>query len=185
MTEILLCSEKFIKSVTSVSDNLAGKYILPSLREAQEIALRNILGDCLLERLKEIGAARAWDDDGNTAYKALLEKAQYFLAYTTICEAANRVSYKVGNFGVAKSQDENLQVATQDEIAKQVYFYRSKADYHQLLLQHWLLDNRAAFPELGDCACAKIRSNLRSAASCGIWLGGARGKGPVTKEGAK
>ena len=54
MTEILLSSERFIKEVTSVSDNLAGKYLLPSLREAQEVALRGILGDCLLERLKEI-----------------------------------------------------------------------------------------------------------------------------------
>ena len=39
MTEILLSSEKFIKEVTSVSDNLAGKYLLPSLLEAQEVAL--------------------------------------------------------------------------------------------------------------------------------------------------
>ena len=36
MAEILLSSEAFIKSVNSVSDNLSGKYILPSLREAQE-----------------------------------------------------------------------------------------------------------------------------------------------------
>jgi len=176
MTEILLSSEKFIKSVTSVSDNLAGKYLLPSLREAQEVALRGILGDCLLERLKEIGAAKAWNETANAPYKALLEKVQYFLAYTTIVEVTNKVSYKVGNFGVAKSTDENLQVATQDEIAKQQYYYRSKADYYALLLQNWLLDNREAFPELGDCACAKIRANLRSAASCGIFLGGPRGK---------
>lgn len=176
MTEILLSSEKFIKSVTSVSDNLAGKYLLPSLREAQEVSLRGILGDCLLERLKEIGAAKAWDIPENAAYKGLLEKVQYYLAYTTIVEVTNKVSYKVGNFGVAKSTDENLQVATQDEIAKQQYYYRSKADYYALLLQNWLLDNRAAFPELGDCTCAKIRANLRSAASCGIFLGGPRGK---------
>jgi hypothetical protein len=176
MTEILLSSEKFIKSVTSVSDNLAGKYLLPSLREAQEVALRGILGDCLLDRLKEIAAEKALDETANAPYKALLEKVQYFLAYTTIVEVTNKVSYKVGNFGVAKSTDENLQVATQDEIAKQQYYYRSKADYYALLLQNWLLDNRAAFPELGDCACAKIRANLRSAASCGIFLGGPRGK---------
>ena len=35
MAEILLTSEAFVKSVTNVSDNLAGKYILPSIREAQ------------------------------------------------------------------------------------------------------------------------------------------------------
>lgn len=176
MTEILLSSEKFIKSVTSVSDNLAGKYLLPSLREAQEVALRGILGDGLLERMKEIGAAKAWDQAENAAYRALLEKVQYFLSYATIVEVTNKVSYKVGNFGVAKSSDDNLQVATQDEIAKQQYYYRSKADYYALLLQNFLLANLAAFPELDACTCKKIRANLRSAASCGIFLGGPRGK---------
>ena len=176
MTEILLSSEKFIKSVTNVSDNLAGKYILPSLREAQEIGLRGILGDCLLQRMKEIAAQKAWNDPANVAYNALLERAQYYLAYATIVEVTNKVSYKIGNFGVAKSDDENLKVASQDEIAKQQYYYTSKADYYKLDLQNWLLENKAAFPELTECACRKIRANLYSAASCGIWLGGPRGK---------
>ena len=42
MAEILLSSEAFVKTVTSISDNLSGKYILPSLREAQEIGLKRI-----------------------------------------------------------------------------------------------------------------------------------------------
>lgn len=177
MTEILLSSEKFIKSVTSVSDNLAGKYILPSLREAQEVGLREILGDCLLERMKEIAQLPGgWDDPDNAVYKELLEKVQYYLAYETIVQVTYKVSYKVGNFGVAKSNDENLQVATQEEIAKQQYYYRSKADFYCLDLQKWLLDNKAGLPELKACTCRKISANIRSAASCGIWLGGPRGK---------
>lgn len=52
MAEILLSSEAFVKSVTSVSDNLSGKYILPSLREAQEIGLKSILGDSLFAKLR-------------------------------------------------------------------------------------------------------------------------------------
>ena len=54
MAEILLSSEAFVKRVTSASDNLSGKYILPSLREAQEIGLRGILGDDLLAKLKAL-----------------------------------------------------------------------------------------------------------------------------------
>ena len=91
-------------------------------------------------------------------------------------ELTNKVSYKIGNFGVAKSNDENLQVVTQDEIAKMQYYYQSKADFCALELQGWLLENRTAFPELTDCVCKKIHSNLYSAASCGLWLGGPRGK---------
>lgn len=179
MKEILLSSEAFIKEVTNVSDNLAGKYILPSLREAQEIGLRGILGDALLDKLKDLKR------DGNLdgVYKTLVDRCQYYLAYKTITEVVNKVSYKVANFGVVKSTDENLQVATQDEIAKQQYYYQSKADACCLDLQHFLLQNRSDYPELSDAHCHRIESNLHSAASCGIFLGGARNrfKVPIKK----
>ena len=176
MADFLLTSEKFVKEVSSISDNVAGKYIQSSIREAQEIGLKSILGTCLLNRLKELGLAKQLDASGNEAYKDLVDRCQYYLAYTAIVEMTNKVSYKIGNFGVTKSTDDNLQVATQDEIAKMQYYYQSKADFCALEIQQWVIDNKSAFPELDDCACRKIRSNLYSAASCGLWLGGPRGK---------
>ena len=177
MAEFLLTSEAFVKSVSSISDNVAGKYIQSSIREAQEIGLKSILGSCLLTALKEKGLAKQFDLPENVAYKDLVDKCQYYLAYTTIVELTNKVSYKIGNFGVVKSNDENLTVATQDEIAKMQYYYQSKADFCALELQNWVLENRNLFPELDDCTCRKIHSNLYSAATCGLWLGGPRGKG--------
>jgi hypothetical protein len=172
MAEILLSSEKFIKEVTSVSDNLSGKYMLPSLREAQEIGLKGILGDELLSKLK--GMVKNGCLYGQ--YQVLVDRCQYYLAYKTLVEVTNKVSYKIGNFGVTKTQDENLQVATQDEIAKMQYYYQSKADACCLDLQEFLLEHRDEYPELTERCCHKIESNLRSAATCGIFLGGARGK---------
>lgn len=176
MAEYLLTSETFVKSVSSISDNIAGKYILPSIREAQEVSLKSILGSCLLNALKDMGIAGTLAAQGNEAYKDLVDRCQYFLAYTAIVEITNKVSYKIGNFGVTKSNDENLSVVTQDEIGKMQYYYQSKADFCALELQQFLLENRAFYPELTDCACAKIKSNLYSAASCGLWLGGPRAK---------
>ena len=176
MAEILLSSEAFVKSVTSASDNLSGKYILPSLREAQEIGLKGILGDTLLSKLKTLIKYGELDDPTNIAYKSLVDHCQYYLAYKTIVEVTNKISYKIGNFGVTKTTDENLQVATQDEIAKMQYYYQSKADACCLDLQHFLLEHKSSYPELTECCCNKIESNLRSAATCGIFLGGARGR---------
>jgi len=176
MAEILLSSEKFIKEVTSVSDNLSGKYILPSLREAQEIGLKGILGDKLLSKLKTLIKENTLETESDGVYKTLVDHCQYYLAYKTIVEVTNKVSYKIGNFGVTKTQDENLQVATQDEIAKMQYYYQSKADACCLDLQNFLLEHRTDYPELTECCCHKIESNLHSAATCGIFLGGARGK---------
>jgi len=176
MAEFLLTSETFIKSVTSISDNVSGKYIQSSIREAQEIGLKSIIGSTLLAYIKGLGTAGTLNDPANAQYKDLVDRAQYYLAYTAICELAQKVTYKVGNFGVAKSNDENLTVVTQDEVAKLQYYYQSKADFCALELQQWLLDNKAAFPELKECDCRKIEANLYSAASCGLWLGGPRGK---------
>jgi hypothetical protein len=176
MAEILLSSEAFVKSVTSASDNLSGKYILPSLREAQEIGLRGILGDDLLAKLKTLIKEGTLETESERVYKTLVDHCQYYLAYMTIVEVTNKVSYKIGNFGVTKTQDENLQVASQDEIGKMQYYYQSKADACCLNLQNFLLEHREDYPELSECACHKIESNLHSAASCGIFLGGARAR---------
>ena len=181
MAEIILTSEKFVKSVTSVSDNIAGKYILPSLREAQEQGLKGILGDALLAKLKGLVANKEIDLESNVAYKILLDRCQYYLAYAAIVEVTNKVSYKIGNFGVAKSTDENLQVVSQDEIGKMQYYYQSKADAHCLDLQNFLLQNRTDYPELTENCCHTIESNLHSAASCGIFLGGSRGKRRIVR----
>ena len=176
MAEILLSSEAFVKSVTSASDNLSGKYILPSLREAQEIGLRGILGDDLLAKLKDLIKNGILETESGGVYKTLVDHCQYYLAYMTIVEVTNKVSYKIGNFGVTKTQNESLQVATQDEIAKMQYYYQSKADACCLDLQNFLLEHRKDYPELTENSCHKIESNLHSAASCGIFLGGARGR---------
>lgn len=172
--EVLLTSEKFIKSVSSISDNLGGKYLLPSIREAQEIGLKSILGEVLLDRLKSL--VSSGQIDTNADYKTLLDKCQYYLAYYTIVEVTNKVSFKVANSGVQKTTDENMQLATMDEIAKTQYYYQSKVDASCYELQNYLLENQSKFPELSRSVCHKIQSNLISSASCGIFLGGRRGK---------
>ena len=174
--DILLTSANYVRAVTSVSDNLDGNYLLPAIWEAQELRLRSVLGDCLLDRLKEIVAADAQEDPENAAYKALLDKCQRLLAYTTVVEVIPKVSWKVGNFGLSRSTDENLREASGDEIDKAMQAWQDKADVWCKEVQRFCIENAAAFPELRACDCDRMRANLYSVASCGWWLGGARGK---------
>lgn len=174
--EILLVSEKFVKSTSNISDNVAGKFLLPSIREAQEVYLRAILGDCLLDSVKGMVLDGSIEDVDAAPYRQLIDKCKYYLSYEAIVLLIPRVSYKIGNFGLAKSNDENLQVATATEIAQQTEFYQGMADSYCLALQGWMYENRAAFPELRECDCKRIKANLYSAATCGVWLGGPRGK---------
>lgn len=176
MAEILLSSETFIKSVTNISDNISGKFILSSLREAQEVSLKSIIGTPLLEKLKSLVEKEEIDAAENQMYKYLVNKCQYYLAYMTIVELIFKVSYKIGNAGLVKATDENMQIASYSEMVAQKEYYQGKADFHCMEIQNYILDNRSAYPEIDDCSCRKIHANLYSAASCGIFLGGARGK---------
>lgn len=176
MAEVLLTSEAFVKRVTGLRDNLAGAYLLPSIREAQESGLRPVLGDALTERLKELVRTGEIGVPENTRYRELLDRCQYYLAYAAVSEAEMRVTLKIGNFGVARSSDERLEPADGADLAKAQEWWQDKADGCCLRLQEWLLVRRAEFPELDESDCGRLKANLRSAASCGIWLGGPRGK---------
>lgn len=172
--DALLTSENFVKDVSAISDNVAGKYLRPSILEAQEIQFREVVGDALMERLKALVATGTIEDA--PAYDALLKEAQYFLAYSAIVELAAKVSFKIANAGVVKTPDERVEVVQQPDMAKVQAYYRDKADNACRRLQDWLWNHREAFPELDACACRRLRANLYSAASCGVWLGGPRGK---------
>lgn len=177
-----------MKSVTSISDNVAGQYLLPSIREAQEMGLRRILGDALLERLKELAPTimqkGAFSDDfsddfevdPNRYYRELLNRCQYYLAYSAVVELCGKVSYKIGNMGVVRTSDERVSPVSHDDMGKTEYYWQSKADAYAYQLQGWLLEHRALYPELTECHCGRIRANLRSAATSGLWLGGVRGR---------
>lgn len=174
MADYLITSESFVKNVTPIFDNIGGKYIQSAIREAQEIYIKGVLGSALLARLKTLCASG--EIKNNEPYKELLERCQLAIAYKAVAELSRITSYKITNKGVVKTNDERVESATESEIIRTQDFYTAKADHYVLELQRFLLANRSSYPELNDCSCDAIRSNIKSAASAGLWLGGARGK---------
>lgn len=172
MDIVLLTSEKFIKGLCNIDDNLAGKYLVSALQEAQEINLREILGDCLLEALK----GRVQDKSLEGMYEELVEKCQYVLAYRTIASLCIMATYKIANVGTVVTSDDNVTNLAWGDLTRVREYYIHKADYYTLLLQKFLLQNKSDFPELRECDCNRIKANLRSSASSGLWLGGVRGR---------
>lgn len=175
MAVVLLTNENFVKGLTNISDNLASKYLVASIREAQDMGLTSILGTNLTKALTDLVARNAIDTPPYTAYKELLDKAQYYIAYKAIAELVVKVSYKIANAGVVKTSDENVINASEGEVMRQRGYYESKADFYANELQRFVCANASAYPELRASDLGKIKANLRSSASCGIFLGGARG----------
>ena len=176
MAEVFLTSEDFIKSLTPVSDNIQSKYLISAIREAQEEKVRWILGDALTDRLKRLVSSGAIRQPENAIYKDCLDKAQYVLAYQAVANTVMKTAYKIGNIGVVRAADENLQPASFSELTALRADYQHRSDAYAADLQRWLLRNRAQLPELTDNHCNEIRAHLRSSATCGLVLGGHRGK---------
>lgn len=176
MTEILLSSEKLVKDIAQINDNIASDYILVSLREAQNVKLRRIMGGSLTKKLQTLIQSGEIEKEENVFYKELVDQCQYYLAYATVVELTHRTSFKITNFGVARTSDENLQPLPFDEVVKVREYYQTKVDFYAMELQKYIRKNRKHFPDLSADDWSTINHNLKSAASCGIFLGGPRGK---------
>lgn len=174
--EILLISETFIKENSAISDNVAGKFIRAAIRQAQEVSYRSIIGDALTDKLKQIVKDGATEAPENAAYKAVLERSQYYLLFQSIAALLPGLTFKVANAGVVKTPDEKVEVVNQAQVELEQARYQSQADAECARLQNYLLEHRYDLPELTDNECGRIRSQLYSSVTCGVYLGGARGK---------
>lgn len=174
---VLLISEDYVKTYSNLNQNTYGELLLPSIKTAQEIGLQSILGSCLYNALLDMVDDGSITATTNTAYKALLDEAvQPFLLWQTITDIVPMIGVKLANIGVITQSDEHINSLSESDRANIKQFYQYKADFYCKQLQHFILDNKAAYKELDECQCEKIKSNLNSAASIGIWLGGYRGQ---------
>ena len=173
MINVYFIDPELVKQITNISDNIEGKVLGPAIIEAGN-ALRDIVGDALCDKLEELISAEKIDLDESFNYKLLLEKAQYFLAYTAAALTTTLTAVKIDNFGVSRSTDEHIESLSLSDVFTISEHYQKKADEYCGKLQNWILKNKKKFPELTENQCNDIKANLYSAASCGIWLGGAR-----------
>ena len=172
-----LTSENFIKSNSSINDNVDDKYMQSAMRESQEINLQSLLGTRLLRKLQQLVRTGAINESGNTIYRECVDQCQYFLLYHTVAKLVMVTGIHISNFGPNNPTDENMSNLYWSDLGKCEQYWVNKADHYALMLQKWLIENYNELPELTQNKVAQLRSNLYSAASCGLWLGGARGKG--------
>ena len=172
MTDILLITEQSIKNITNISDNMAGKLLLTAIRESQEINLREILGDALLDELKRQVA----ENDVRETYNQLILQCQYYLAYQSCANICMITSVKIDNAGLQRVSDEKMEPLTVSEVNQIHDYYQKRADFYCERLQNFLLQHKEDYPQLTTRQCNSINANLYSSASCGIFLGGPRSK---------
>lgn len=195
---VLLISEDYIKSESNLDNNVSGKYLQSAIKLAQDVELQSTIGTKLLEALQkkcinwidphtpvhpieppEPLPSDSIDDSDNYRYKELLDYyVQPYLLYQVLSEIVIPISYKLGNFGVMRTDDEKDIAAEASQVNQIKKYYRDKADFFKTRLQNWVITYYNDFPELYSYKPLKdMYPNMYSSSSCTIWLGGARGKG--------
>lgn len=174
--DVLLINENVIKSITNISENVNGGYILPAIKLAQDIDLEETIGTQLKEALQK----KVFDNTitSDLVYKALLDDyIQSYLTYATIVHLIPNIAFKIANAGVLTTNDEKMNNVSPTEVDKVKWHYKHLADVYKNRLQRFLVKNYSSYPELQSYRSVQdIKANLISAASCNIQLGGKRGK---------
>lgn len=176
--DVLLINENVIKSITNISENVNGGYILPAIKLAQDIDLEETIGTQLKEALQQKVFNNEIGNELNFQYKTLLDDyIQSYLTYATIVHLIPNIAFKIANAGVLTTNDEKMNNVSPTEVDKVKWHYKHLADVYKNRLQRFLIQNYSSYPELQSYRSVQdIKANLISAASCNIQLGGKRGK---------
>lgn len=172
--DTLLTNENLIKSTTNIFDGINGNYLLPSIKIAQDLDLESVIGTELLREIQR----QVYNNNFKNIYKDLLDNYIIsYLNYCTIVRLIPTLAYKISNAGILRTDDEKMTSLSPNDIDKVRSEYVRIADVYKNRLQRYLIENHNKFPELDtNSTIDKIKQNLYSSATCGVVLGGARGK---------
>lgn len=177
MNGVLLISEKYIKENSNINDNVFGSWLLPSIREAQEMYLEPVLGNCLYNKILYLVSENLINEPENYDYKVLLDDfIQPFLLYQVLCNIIPILNVKLANLGSVTTNDEHTTNLTQGESDLIKNYYQERSDFYIGKMQKYLKDNLSLYPEIEECGCGEGANFESSTNSVGLWLGGFRGR---------
>ena len=162
MTDVLFISEKYIKTNSSLNDNVWGDSLLPAIRESMDINLQSAIGSELYQTLIEEVKTNTLSE----VHKTLMDNyIQPYLMYQTIAGLIPILGSKIGNIGTVVSEDEYVVSLSQGEREDLTYQYQYKADHYRETMIKFLKDNK-----LIDC------TESGTSISSSLWMGGYRGR---------
>lgn len=165
-----------VKAASLVNYNCSDEEVGYAIRESQDVYLREILGNALLEKCVELASGDTLDNEGNEAYKDLIDKYIYdFLVAKSQEQILIPISFKIRNIGVSQDSDTNVASQQFQNVIDLHNYWNVISEDKANRLKCFLKENRDAFPELeaGSCVCGACDNgpNLKLGASTNLFLG--------------
>lgn len=152
---IFLINTDDVKAVSQINCNVDDTVVSTAIRDAQNVYLREIIGDALLGSIQEKVEDGSIDSEENAAYLDLLDNyISDYLAYRANVEICIPISFKIRNIGVAQDNDVNITASQLETVKELRSYYLTQAVDKANRMICFLLENRRAFPELKDCGCS-------------------------------
>lgn len=169
MENVYLISAETVKSMTSADLNLNENILSYAIRNAQDISLRYLIGDELLQSLQTMAKAKLQEG------KEIEEPYNFFLYYLVmpflaaqaVVEACIPLTFKLKNMGVVRNTDTNAESADRDNALKIKDYYEGIACEKANRMAEWLGKNRSLFEELKN----KCSHDFKYMAATGLFLG--------------
>lgn len=160
-----------VKAASLVNYNCSDEEVGYAIRESQDVYLREILGNALLEKCIELASGNTLDNEGNEAYKDLIDKYIYdFLVAKSQEQILIPISFKIRNIGVSQDSDTNVASQQFQNVVDLKNYWRTISIDRGNRLKCFLNENKSAFPELDDCACGDCcgSPNLQLETNCNL-----------------
>lgn len=165
-----------VKAASLVNYNCEDETVGYAIREAQDVYLKEILGNALLEKCVELASSGTIDEQGYEAYATLVDKYIYdFLVAKSQEQILIPISFKIRNIGVSQDSDTNVASQQFQNVIDLHNYWNVISEDKANRLKCFLKENRDAFPELeaGSCVCGACDNgpNLKLGASTNLFLG--------------
>ena len=166
MTRLITVEE--IKADGFVNQNLENEYLYSAIDEAQDIFLREIIGDSLYETLQN----KLSEANIDGVYQTLLDiYVKIYLKYKVLALLCVPLNVKIRNTGIAQQFSNEVNTTSLEDTKYIQNYYEGKADFYANRLTKFLQTND--IPEY-KCSCNQITEPNELHPVSSIYLGNSK-----------
>lgn len=155
---VMLISPNEIKGTNYTNSNLDDALLGATIRNAQSVYLKEVIGKALLERLQSLvygkitESGASIDDEEFAIYKELLDiYVSPYLAAKTQALLTVPVSFKLRNMGVVQDSDTNVASVGMSTVKELNRWFETEVAHCATDISFFLCQHKSEFEELNGC----------------------------------